>query len=257
MDRISSLDTPVHRLDPRAKVFTSLVFLVLVISFGKHEVSALIPFFIFPVALIAQGNIPVAYLLRKILLVAPFALLIGVFNPLLDRDPLMQLGPFLISGGWVSFASIMLRCLLTVGVALVLIATTGFNSVCMALEKMGVPRIFVVQLLFLYRYLFVLADEASRMVRARALRCFSGRGMEVKVFGSLAGHLLLRTLDRAQRIHLAMMCRGFDGTIPILRPMRIGRREVFFALGWSGLFVLMRLYHLPQFIGLVATRACP
>jgi cobalt/nickel transport system permease protein len=106
----------------------------------------------------------------------------------------------------------MIRFTLTVSGALVLIASTGFNSVCMAVEKMGAPRSFAVQLLFLYRYIFVLADEASRMVRARALRTFGRGGTGMRVFTSMIGQLLLRTLDRAQRIHLAMRCRGFDGT---------------------------------------------
>ena len=75
-----------------------------------------------------------------------------------------------IGCGWISFASILLRFTLTVTAALTLIATTSFTGICMALEKMGCPRVFALQLLFLYRYLFVLVDEASRLIRARALR---------------------------------------------------------------------------------------
>jgi cobalt/nickel transport system permease protein len=143
----------------------------------------------------------------------------------------------------------MLRFMMTVGAALILIATTGYNAVCMALEKMGVPQVFVVQLLFLYRYLFVLVDEASRMVRARSLRSFQGKGMGIRVFGSMAGHLLLRTLERAQRIHLAMLCRGFDGNLRSFRPLKVHGWEVMFFLGWSALFVFMRSYNVPQFLG--------
>jgi cobalt/nickel transport system permease protein len=147
----------------------------------------------------------------------------------------------------------MLRFVLTVSAALILIATTGFNAVCLALEKMGTPRSFVVQLLFLYRYIFVLTDEASRMVRARSLRAFGGNGMGIRVFSSMIGHLLLRTMDRAQRIHLAMLCRGFDGEIRIARPLEFTGRDALFCLGWCGLFVLMRLYNLPELIGNAAT----
>jgi len=249
MDAISGQDTPVHRLDPRAKVLTTLIFIICVVSYDKYEVSGLMPFFVYPSVLIAIGNLPLKVLSKKVLLVSPFALFIGIFNPFLDPDPMTQIGPVTISGGWVSFASIMIRFVLTVGAALVLIATTGFLSVCMALDRMGVPRIFVVQLLFLYRYLFVLVDEGSRMARARALRSFQGRGMGIRVFGSMAGNLLLRTLDRAQRIHLAMLCRGFDGTIKVYKPMRIRGREILFVLVWGMVFVAMRVYNLPQLLG--------
>jgi cobalt/nickel transport system permease protein len=249
LDTLAGRDTPVHRLDPRAKLLTTLVFIVTVASFGKYELSGLLPFFLFPVAMVALGDLPAGYLLKKLLLVAPFAFFIGVFNPLLDREILLRIGPLALSGGWVSFASILLRFTLTVGAALILIATTSFPGVCMALEKLGAPRVFAVQLLLLHRYLFVLIDEGVRLVRARALRSFGRRGQGMRIFGHLAGQLLLRTLERAKRIHLAMLCRGFDGEIRMLRPARIGRPEVLFTLGWSAAFILLRLYNLPQILG--------
>ena len=249
MDAISRQDTFVHRMDPRIKVLTTLVFIVCVVSFGKHEISALVPFLVYPLFLVVLGDLPVAYLLRKVMLAAPFAVLIGIFNPLLDQEVLLQVGSVGISGGWVSFFSILLRFIMTVGAALILIATTGYHAVCMALERMGVPQVFVVQLLFLHRYLFVLVDEASRMVRARSLRSFQGKGSGIRVFGSMAGHLLLRTMDRAQRIHLAMLCRGFDGNIRPFHPLRIRGWEVLFLLGWSALFVFMRCTNVPRFVG--------
>jgi len=186
---------------------------------------------------------------KKIILVAPFAILIGIFNPLMDREILVQLGSLSITGGWVSFFSIMIRFVLTVSAALILICLTGFNAVCMALGKLGVPRPFVVQLLFLYRYLFVLIDETSRMVRARSLRSFGSGGMRFKIFIHLIGQLLLRTLDRAQRIHLAMCCRGFDGHIRISRSLKFGFNEIRFTLAWSLLFVCFRSYNIPLKIG--------
>jgi cobalt/nickel transport system permease protein len=71
----------------------------------------------------------------------------------------------------------------------------------------------------------------------------------VRVIGPLLGQLLLRTLDRAQRIHRAMLCRGFDGEIRLLRPLRIGRAEVAFTLGWAAFFIALRLYNFPRLLG--------
>lgn len=249
LDSLSSRKSPIHRLDPRAKVVATAFFIVCVVSFGKYEITGLIPFFLYPIVLIALGDLPLVYLLKKILLAAPFAVFIGMFNPIIDRTVLMHIGPVGISGGWVSFASIMLRFVLTVGAVLALIASTGFASICMSLEKMGAPNSFAVQLLFLYRYIFVLIDEASRMVRARSLRAFKGKGRGFKVFTSMIGQLLLRALDRAQRIHLAMRCRGFDGEIRIFRKLTFGGRDGAFVLGWSAMFVLMRLVDIPQWMG--------
>jgi cobalt/nickel transport system permease protein len=249
LDTLAGGQSAVHRLDPRAKLITTLVFVCTVVSFGKYEISALLPFALFPVALVLAADLPAGMLLKKLLLAAPFAFFIGIFNPLIDRQILLQFGSLEISGGWISFTSILLRFALTVFAALILIATTSFTGVCMAMERLGAPRIFALQLLFLYRYLFVLVDEAVRMVRARALRSFHGRGMGMKVAGHIAGQLLLRTLDRAQRIHQAMLCRGFDGEIRMLRPLHIGRPEVLFTLGWSALFLLLRSVNLSRMFG--------
>ncbi|MDF1536347.1 MAG: cobalt ECF transporter T component CbiQ [bacterium] len=245
LDTLAAQDTAIHRIDPRAKLITTLVFIATVVSFGKYEISALLPFAFYPVYLLAAGNLPPGYIIKKIILVSPFAVMVGIFNPLLDQETLLSIGGLSVSGGWVSFTSILLRFTLTVGAAMTFVAVTGFNSACMALERLGTPRFFAIQLLFLYRYLFVLVEEAVRMVRARSLRVFEGKGMGLSAYSSLLGHLLLRTLDRAQRIHSAMWCRGFDGTIRIMKPLSMGRREFVFIFGWVALFVVFRFVNLP------------
>ncbi len=249
LETLACQESPLHRLDPRAKILTTLAFIIAVVSFGKYEITALIPFFIYPVALIAVGNLPPGYLAKKVLLAAPFAFFIGIFNPWLDRSVVVHLGTVGISGGWVSFASIMIRFTLTVSAALILIAGTGLNAVCLGLEKLGAPRSFVVQLMFLYRYIFVLTEEALRLIRARALRSFQGRGLGFTVFSYIVGQLLLRTLARAHRIHLAMLSRGFAGKIHLARPVRLQAQDVVFFVGWSALFVLLRVYNLSYELG--------
>ena len=251
LDTLASRNTSISQLDARAKVFVTIIFVITTVSFGKYEVSSLLPLFLFPVVMISRGELPCLYLAKKLLLLLPFAFFVGIFNPLFDTEAMLQVGPLAISGGWLSFFSILIRFTLTVGAALILIATTGFGDVCMALEKLGLPQIFAVQLLFLHRYIFVLADEGTRMVRARELRCFGNRGKELKVFGNIIGHLLLRTWDRAQRIHTAMLCRGFRGEFHFMRPLKAGKREVVFIFGWMAFFILCRTINVPAFLGAI------
>ncbi len=251
LDRLSYLDTPVHRLDPRSKLITSLIFIFVIVSFHKYEISMLLPFMLFPVSIASLGEIPFAYLAKKIMIVAPFAVMVGIFNPVFDRGILMHIGDTGISGGWISFISIMLRFILTISAVFILISTTGFTGVCLALERMKVPKIFAVQLLFLYRYIFVLIEEVHSMMAARALRSFNGRGMGHKVAGGIIGHLLLRTIDRARRIHLAMHCRGFEGDIHIMRAMKFRPADALFIVAWSSAFLCFRFYDIPGIIGKV------
>lgn len=249
LDRLARQGTAIHRLDPRVKLVATAVFLVCVVSYGKYEVAALLPYAVFPVALASAGKIPFGYLGKKILAVAPFAVLVGMFNPIIDQTVLWHWGPIAVTGGWVSFVAILLRFALTIGTALTLIAVTPFDDICLGLQRLGVPRVFALQLLLLHRYLFVLAEEAVRLVRARALRSFGHRGLGIRAYSSMIGQLLLRTLDRATRIHIAMRCRGFDGELRSPRRLRIGRPEVLFTLGWVGLFLVLRIWSLPQILG--------
>ena len=254
MDEQGRQDTPAHRLDARAKVITTLVFIVVVMSFPRYDVSALMPFFLYPFALMALGRIPGGSILRKILLAAPFALFIGMFNPLLDRQTAISIGGCGISGGWLSFASIMLRFVLTVSAALALIACTGIYRLGAGLERICVPRVFVVQLLLLYRYLFVVADEGSRMLRSLELRSAGPGSLRLRVYGSLTGHLLLRSMDRADRVYRAMVARGFDGTIRTLRPASSRWTDWAFACRWIMFFAAARIWNFADGIGRLFTK---
>ncbi len=240
LDQLSNGGSIVHRLDPRVTLLTVAVFIITVVSFDRYEVSALLPYFFFPAVLIPVARIPMRYITRKYLFLLPLAVLVGIFNPVFDREPIMTLGPYALSGGLVSFASIIVRFTLTVLAAFILIAVTGFNGVCLALERFRVPKVFCVQLMMLYRYIFVLSNEAVRMARAREMRSAGRKGKGMRVFGSLAGHLLLRTWDRAQRVNMAMLSRGFSGEFHIRRPLAIRTADIAFVLFWCTLFVLYR-----------------
>lgn len=241
LDALSYRDSPIHRLDARAKILTALVFIVVVSSYDKYSVITLLPMFLFPLTLVWMARLPLVFLLKRLLIVMPFVFCVGIFNPLFDHQVLLQVGSLKVSGGWLSFCSILLRSLLTVGIALILLAVTGFPSICHGLGRLGVPRAFVLQLLFLYRYLFVLGAEARQMVRARSLRSFHGRGSGLKSYAAMLTQLLYRSLDRAQGIYRAMLSRGFTGRFQSLSYTRFGFKEALFVCGWSSFFISVRM----------------
>ena len=249
LDRLAYGKTWVHRLDPRSKVVATLLYLLTVVSLPKYEVASLAPFFFFPVVLAALAGIPARFLLRKMLIVSPFAVLIGIFNPLLDTRTAAVIAGVPLSAGLLSFFSILLKFALTVSASLLLIATTSFPGVCHAVRRLGAPPLLVSQLLFLYRYLFVLMEEAMRMVRAREMRSFGARGAELRVFVRLVGILFLRTVDRAQRIYDAMLARGFAGDIPILGRSPMAGADLAFLAATVGFLGLFRFVPVTEGIG--------
>ncbi len=249
LDDLGRLDSGVHRLDARAKILATAAFLVVVMSFPRYEVSALMPLFLFPLGLGMAAGLPAGYLLRKVAVASPFAILVGMANPLLDPAPVVVVAGHGVSGGWLSFVSILARFVLTVWGGLVLVATTGMHPLCAGLERLGMPRLFSVQILFLHRYLFVIADEGVRLARAVAVRGAGRKTVPLRVYGSLLGQWLLRSMDRALRIHQAMCARGFDGQVRVLRRGGFGWREGVFVLAWAGFFLLARTWNLSDGLG--------
>jgi cobalt/nickel transport system permease protein len=255
IDTLSYRNTVIHRLDPRAKLLATILFVVTVVSFPKYEITGLLPFFLFPVLLFSLGDIPVKFILKKVLLVSSFAVFIGIFNPLLDRQVETSFLGISVSGGWVSFFSIMLKFFLTVTSALLLIATTSFPGICHALQKMGIPEIFVSQLLFLYRYLFVLVEEAMKIVRARDMRSFGKKGHDMKTFTRLIGTLFLRTMERAERVYQAMLSRGFNGRLHTMKPYGFRAVDAAFLFTTILLLYLFRTYDIVGALGGLSMRA--
>lgn len=249
LDRLSYGDTVIHRLDPRSKVIATMIFVITVISYGKYEVIPLIPFLLFPVLLMTLSDTPVMLIVKKMLVVSPFAVFIGVFNPVFDNRAVALSDTVYISAGWLSFLSILIKFALTISAALLLIATTSFPGVCHALRRLGVPSLFTSQLLFLYRYIFVLMEEAMRIVRAKDLKSFGSRGTGVKVFAGLIGVLFIRTIERASRIYNAMLSRGFDGKMKTMKKSRLGFADAAFLAAVLLAVYLFRVYDIAGFLG--------
>ena len=256
-DLLANGASSIHNLDARAKVLVTVCFIISVVSFGRYELAALLPYFVFPAAMIALSNLPCRLIATKIALLCPFALIIGIFNPIMDREVMVTIGAVGISGGWVSFLSIIVKSMLTVSAALILVGVTGFTAICRALDRLGVPQVFAVQLLFLYRYIFVLAEEAGRASMARELRSCGKKGLGIASYSSMIGHLLLRTWQRADRIHMAMLARGFTGEFHARQKSRFGLVELGYIIGWIALFILLRLYNIPLLLGRLITEMLP
>ena len=249
LDQLAYRNTFVHRIDPRIKLILTLLYLFTVVSFPKYEIAALLPFFVYPVLLMTIGEIPFLFILKKIIWMSPFAIFIGIFNPLLDSGQATLAFGFSLAAGWLSFISILLKFILTVATALLLIATTSFPGICHALRQLGAPSLFVSQLLFLYRYIFVLMEETMRIVRARDMRSYGRRGTGIKVFVRLIGILFLRTVERAERVYYAMLSRGFHGDMPAQRHFRVTFSDLaVVVLGIAFLFIF-RFYPISEELG--------
>ena len=166
----------------------------------------------------------------RVALAIPFALAAVPLAFTTPGAPLWRLpwGWTITAQGLSNAASIAVKSALSVQASVVLTATTPMARMLFALRSLGVPRLIVSTLGLMWRYLFVLVDEARRLIRARAARSGLDRAVRARpggslrwraaVTGGMAGNLFLRGLERADRTYAAMCARGYDGeprTLPV------------------------------------------
>jgi cobalt/nickel transport system permease protein len=216
IDRFARGDSPVHRLDPRGKLIAVIAYTAVLISFDRYAVFVLAPMAVGPLAALWFGRVPVTFALRRAALLSPFILMLCLASPFYDDSPrALAFGPWQweIAGGYLTAVDVALKFTLSVLALTALTGTTIFASLLEAMRRMRLPRVLTMQIGLLYRYLFLLLDEAMRLRRARDFRgaARAPTGRRLAAAAGVIGGLFIRSLDRSERIHIAMAARGYRG----------------------------------------------
>jgi cobalt/nickel transport system permease protein len=217
--------TPVHALDPRVKVVLTFAFILGVVLLPDGAWLGFALSWTLVAAAAQVAGLGVRYLLTRSLIALPFALAAVTLLFTLPGQAIFALGKFTISdAGLLRFGSILVRSWLAVQAAVLLMAVTPFPDLVHALRHLRVPAVLTAVIAFMYRYLFVLVDEALRLLRARAARSV-GRGgslrWRARVAGGMVGQLFLRSLERSDRVYHAMLARGYRGELLTMNPHRM------------------------------------
>ena len=246
---LAQKNTPVHRLHPMAKLVVTLVFLVCVISSGRYDVAGLTVFFFYPAVLLSLGGLPARGIAKRTLPALPFVLFAGVSNILFERT----LAPGGISYGVLSCIVLLEKAALTVSALLILTATTPSQRLLAQLQRLHVPRVLTTTVMLCFRYLSLLAGEAFDMMRAYHLRSLKQNGLEMRHMGSFTGQLLLRSIDRAERVYAAMQCRGFDGRFPVSGEAKLDNASVRYLVFVSIALILVRVIGFSNVLAWIST----
>lgn len=237
-DRYHETDSFLHRLDPRVKVVVTVVF---ILSNALLPDGAWIAFglsWVFLLLANVLSTLGLGFTFRRSLVALPFALIAVTVLFSIPGKPLASFH-FLVWNltitdmGLLRFVSILIRSWLSVQMAILLVATVRFPDLIHALEHLRVPSILTTIIAFLYRYLFVLADEVFRLIRARESRAAAAPGKRpggsvawrAGVAGNMAGQLFLRSYERSDRVYNAMLARGYAGHMQTINPHELRRRD--------------------------------
>jgi cobalt/nickel transport system permease protein len=213
-----------HRLDARIKLLLVILYIVVasLMPVGAWPAYGLL--FLFVLGATRLSGLSLWMVQRRALVALPFALAAAtvIFTSGGAVAFTLPLGPWQLRAtvpGLVRFLSIVLKSWLSVQLAVLLAGTTRFPDLMAAMRALRFPKILVAIVSFMWRYIFVLANEAMRLIRARDARSAALPGLKsggslvwrAKVAGGMAGNLFLRSYERSERIYQAMLARGYQG----------------------------------------------
>lgn len=207
LERHSLGDGPLHRLDPRVKLIATVLFVVAVVATPVGAWRWLAAEGLALSFAVGLSGVPPRTLLARWLgflaLVGSLAVVVALSHPEREARGLAAVVLSVLARNSLAFLMVM-----------VLAHVTPFPRLLNGLRRLGTPPALVATLHFMYRYLHVLADELERMIRARRARTFRRRGrLDWGLLGGLVGVLFLRAFERGERVHAAMLARGWDGTL--------------------------------------------
>ncbi len=238
VDAYQDTGSLLHSTDARIKVIVTFALVLLIALTPMGAFAAYVGFFAIVMAGTLIARVDPLTVLKRSLIALPFAgaaisLIFTVPGPSLGTVPL--LGWSISATGLIRFASIMFKSFVSVQAAVLMMQTTHFTDMLWAFGALRVPKILVAIFSFMYRYLFVLADEALRLTRARDSRSATiggsratGRSIafRARTTGRMVGNLFLRSYDRSERVYQAMVSRGYRGELKQLDTPPLTSRDV-------------------------------
>lgn len=258
-ERIRFLDESVqnrtwlHGLNPFAPLIVTLVFIACMVSFDRYALSALIPFAFYPLFSVIVAEIPMKVLITWLTASLPLLIGLGLLNPFLDPATFLFLGIIPVSAGWLSFLSLLGKGVFSISASLCLISVTGLPRLSLALKRLGLPEVLILQLILMGRYITLLLEEGISILSAWRLRSQGQKGLPPAIWGPLMGQWLMRTLDRSHLIFQAMKLRGFSGEYPQPPLSRLNQQDWKYICLWILYFLINRVVNLPQLIGHLLT----
>ena len=237
VDRYSDLDSIIHRLDPRTKLITTLLFILVVALTPPNSWSAFALYFAVIATLLLLSKVPIFYVFKRSLVIMPFVLMIAIFVPFFKEGEVAgsyNLWLWQVSvtySGLQVLSNILAKAWLSILSLILLTSTTKMAGLLKGLEQLRMPRVMVMILSFMYRYLFVLVDEVMRMKQARDSRNFGGKRLwQIRTIGNMIGTLFIRSYERGERVYAAMVARGFDGQTRTLDCLNFRKADAYFGI---------------------------
>jgi len=224
------------------KIIALLGAVILIVLTPARAAASFAAYALVLLLILLLARIPLSFVVKRVLWAMPFILLVAASIPFIKEGRVAGSLDFagwklrITNEGLLLFFAVLVKSSLSVVCLAVLSSTTRFDSMLRGLELLSFPRLFLMVLSFMYRYIFLIYDDLLRMRRAKRSRGFGCGGFfNFKVMAGMLGLLFIRGYERAERVYLAMCSRGFDGTFPARDGLALRVTDVLFlALAAAG-----------------------
>ncbi|GAB2768672.1 cobalt ECF transporter T component CbiQ [Streptomyces sp. NPDC054796] len=214
--------SPVHALPPHCKLAAVLCFVVVVVSTPREAMWAFGLYAVLLAAVAAVARVAPARVLKRMLIEVPFVAF-AVLMPFVAEGqrtevdvPVLGALSLSVPGLWGAW-NVLAKGTLGVAASVLLASTTELRELLLGLQRLRLPPLLVQIASFMVRYGDVVTDEMRRMRIARLSRGFEARGVrQWGVLAKSAGALFIRSYERGERVHLAMVSRGYTGSMPVI-----------------------------------------
>lgn len=242
LDKHSGLDSPIHRLDPRAKIVSFAAALFLVVSEPGFSPLSFLLYFIVIGLTLAVSRVPLSFVLHRLMIASPFVVMAALLMLVAGSPGSSPRTGSAVDARLMLALAILLKSAAAIVLLTLLTATERFHRLLHGLRTMKAPHLLGVLSAFMYRYVFILSDELLRTSRARSSRTPGPlRAGRIATYGNQAATIFLRGFDRSRRVYQAMCARGFTGQFPQSEPIRFGAADAVFTATYALTFVAIRV----------------
>jgi cobalt/nickel transport system permease protein len=249
LDRYSDRDSFIHKLDPRTKFIIAVLFILAVVLTPPGNWPVFSAYLVIIAALLLFSKVPILHVIKRSLVILPFVVLIAIFLPFFKGNDIA--GSYNIwlwqvnvtHSGIAVLVNVVIKAWLSALSLIWLTSTTSMTGLLHGMERLRLPRVMVMLLSFMYRYIFVLVDEVMRMKQARDSRNFGGKRLfQIRSTGNMIGTLFIRSYERGERVYASMVARGFDGQVRTLNQFNFGPADAGFGITCGLLLIIIVVF---------------
>ena len=245
IDNNSNNNNILNKIHPLVKLIISVIYILFLTSINKYNLTITLAMSIYLIVVSIIGDLSIKNCIKRLKIVLFFLIIIGIANPILDRQVVTFIGIIPITTGMISALTLILKGIFAIISSYFLIVTTGVENICYALKKLHIPNILITIFMLIYRYIIVFLKEVQKIWIAYSLRAPKQKGIHFKAWGSMIGSLMIRSIDKAEVIYQAMELRGFSPDNFFMKNQKIDRTSIIYFM--AGLLLLLIIRFMPIF----------